>query len=568
VSGNDDSSNAPGAVHCAIYARVSTKKQAEENTSIAVQLEVCRKLAAERGWKVFYEYVDPGASGRTEKGRPQFSAMLQRALTPDPPFTEIIVYEHSRFYRNVGESEVARVRLAVNGVHVHSVMQPIEDDGLLGSLAITIQAAVDEQHSKMTALKVRSGMRAAAEEGFFVGGTVPYGYKLEFAEKRGTKIKNRLAIDPDPADVVRRMFELYLQGLGIKALTTKLNADNVPSKTGGKWSISTVGKMLRLPTYVGRHLFKPTDWRTKKRVHRSEWVEIPCPAIVDETVFQNVQRLLTERDPRMNPPRETNSDVLLAKIARCGSCGGKLQASNGTGSNGTVYDYYKCSAKLKTGFCPGGQPTSIPRALLDDLVIGKVVDELLTRARIREIVNRAAQMQSDVRENASTRIDQLKRQLAAAKKKENNLWELAADQGIKARQGFLARLDAIQEETAGLNRQISLQQEIVSRSVRPLTEAEADQKAQKMRELILTSDPKTKRRFVRAIIDRVVVYDDRIEVVGAESTLAETASDVDIRGVPPVHSSDRGYGAGARGAPGLSPVGPRRRPGGGNSRRS
>lgn len=530
-----------GPIYCASYSRVSTKKQAEENTSIAVQQEVCRKLAAERGWKMYHEYVDPGASGRSEKGRPQFSAMMQTALTPDPPFTEIIVYEHSRFFRNVGESEVARVKLALNGVHVHSVMQPIEDDGLLGSLAITIQAAVDEQHSKMTALKVRSGMRARAEEGFFPGGSVPLGYKLEFAEKRGTKIKHRLAVDPDHAPVVRMIFDLYLQGLGIKAITTKLNADKVPRRSGGKWYSSTVGYILRTQTYVGRHVYRPTDWRTKKTVHRSEWIEIPCPSILDESTFQNVQRLLSERDPHMTPPRETTSDVLLKKVARCGSCRSSLQAATGTGRNGTVYEYYKCAAKLHTGFCPGGNPTSIPRALLDDLVIGKVADDLLTPERVREIVAKAAQMQSDVRQMASANIEQLKRQLTTAKRKQNNLWELAGDLGIKAREGFLAKLDAVQEEAVGLERQIAVQERLVASSIRTLSNAEAQEQAAKMRNLLLTADIKKKQRFVRAVIESVIVNEDDIEVIGAESSLAEAACNVEIRPGPPVRGSDRGW---------------------------
>ena len=526
-------------VYAAIYSRVSTKKQAEENTSIAVQLEVCRKLAAERGWQIAHEYIDPGASGRSEQGRPQFTAMMQDALTPDPPFTEIIVYDHSRFYRNLGESEVARVKLALNGVHVHSVMQPIEDDGLMGSLAISIQAAVDEQHSKMTALKVRSGMRASAEEGFYPGGFVPYGYRLEFAEKRGTKIKNRLSVDPDQAEVVRMIFDLYQQGLGIKAITTRLNADKVPSRSGGRWYTSTVGNMLRMQTYVGRHLYRPTDWRTKKRVHRSEWIEIPCPPILDESSFQNVQRLLSERDPRITPPRDTTSNVLLAKIARCGSCEGNLQASTGTGRNGTVYDYYKCSAKLLSGSCPGGKPTSIPRNFLDDLVIGKLAEDLLTPERVREIVARAAHMQSDLRQKASANIDRLRRQLTTAKRKQNNLWELAGELGVKARDGFLAKLDAIQDETAGLQKQIAAQEKLVASSVRPLSETEANRRAEMMRELLCTAEIKKKRMFVRAVVDHVIVREDTIEIVGAESSLAEAACEVDIRPGPPVRSSDR-----------------------------
>lgn len=176
-------------VSCAIYGRVSTTKQAEENASIPVQLEECRRYAEAQGWPVFKEYVDAGASAHLEMVRPQFNAMIDAGLTPNPPFQVILVYDYSRFYRNVGQSEVTRFQLQLNGVQVQSVTQPIEDDGLSGSLAITTQAAVDEHHSRITAVKVRSGLAASARAGFYNGGVPPYGYRLEAAEQRGSKTK-------------------------------------------------------------------------------------------------------------------------------------------------------------------------------------------------------------------------------------------------------------------------------------------------------------------------------------------------------------------------------------------
>lgn len=517
---------------CAIYARVSTKRQAEENTSIAVQLEAAQRYAAERGWHVYKEYADRGASGRSDKGRPQFSEMIAEGMKPDPPFTVILVYDHSRFFRNTGLSEVTRAALRLNAVEVRSITQPIKDDGLLGSLAITFQAAVDQQSSSLTAIKVRDGLEASAREGFYVGGNIPYGYSLEQAERRGSKIKNKLIMNPAEAHVVRLIFDLYLGGLGIKSITKKLNSDGIYNRRGNKWQNSTIGNMLTTTTYAGRHLFRPTDWRTKKTLPRTEWIEIPCPAIIDEATFQNVQRVLKERQPRNTPPRDTTSDVLLAKLARCGSCGGPLQSSTGTGRNGEVYRYYKCAAKIGTGSCPGGNPTSIPRDYLDDLTIRTITDQLLTTERVQEIVSLAAKVQSSAQVEASSRLGQLKRQLKAAERKESNLWDIAAEEGVRARSGFVAKLDAIQEEVAGINRQISAHEQLIASAIRPLTRSEAEQKASTMRELLLTADIKKKRQFVRALIDTVVVKDDIIEIMGAESTLAECASDVDIRSTP------------------------------------
>src|SRR6185437_15707650 len=176
----------------------------------------------------------------------------------------------------------------------------------------------------------------------FIGGIVPFGFTLEGAERRGSKVKNKLIIEPAEAHVVRLMFDLYLRGHGIKAITTKLNADGILTRSGKPWYRGQIGRMLSSEVYIGKHLFRPTDWRTKKRLHRSEWIEVPCPSIIDDLTFSNVQRLLRERNPKVTAPRDTNSDGLLSKIARCGACGASLMSYNGTGRNKVLNYYYGC----------------------------------------------------------------------------------------------------------------------------------------------------------------------------------------------------------------------------------
>ena len=109
---------------CAIYARVASIQQAESSNPIDLQLEAARKYATGRGWTILREYVDAGASGTGTKGRPQFTAMIDEALTPNPPFTVILVYDHSRFYRNIEQSEVTRAALRRNGVEVLFLIEP------------------------------------------------------------------------------------------------------------------------------------------------------------------------------------------------------------------------------------------------------------------------------------------------------------------------------------------------------------------------------------------------------------------------------------------------------------
>ena len=178
---------------------------------------------------------------------------------------------------------------------------------------------------------------------------------------------------------------------------------------------------------------------------------------------------------------------------------------------------------MRTGSCPGGNAITISRDALDSLVIDKITSELLTPQRVQEIISRAASMQSNMRESASTRIVELKRQLASAKRKEANLYDLAAEGGVRSRQGFMDKLDEVQEEIASLQRHIVAQEELVASTVRPLTDTEAAAKSAEMRKLLHSADVKQQRRFVHAVVEKVIVKDDEVQILGPESTLAETA---------------------------------------------
>lgn len=524
----------PGPVACVGYARVSTAKQAQENISIAVQLEECRKYARARGWTYLGDYVDPGVSGRSEQNRPQLQAMLEEAGRPNPPFQVILVYDHSRLFRNTGLSEVIRSRLRLNGVTVQSTSQNVEDDGLSGSLAITIQAAVDDHQSRLTAVKVRSGMEANARAGFYPGGNVPYGYKLKIAEMRGSKAKHKLVIEPAEAKFIESVFELQASGLGAFSITRKLNEEGFRTRSGKKWCKSRVSSILKCETYAGRHLFRPTDWRTQRTKSRNEWVETVCPAIVDEATFQNAQRLLRKRDPRTTPPRITSSSVLLGGIALCGFCGGRLQLTTGTGRNKTVHRYYKCATKLHTGQCPGGEGISIPEEALNSLVVSAVITQLITSERVQEIVARAVERQSVAQGGASDRIKILKKNLTAVKRQEANLWDLGAELGLGAANGFRTKLDALQEEALGLSRQIAAEESQTLFSVRALTRSEAAAKTAEMQHLVENASPDRRRRFIHDVVRRVVVGPEEIRVEGPEATLAQVASAAET-GAPPVH---------------------------------
>jgi site-specific DNA recombinase len=128
---------------------------------------------------------------------------------------------------------------------------------------------------------------------------------------RGGRAKNKLALNPPEAAVVRDVFERHARGLGIKMIVQQLNEEGVRTRTGGLWFKSGIAKMLTNEIYTGHKFFRPTDPITKETLPREDWIDIPCPAIVDDIMFQNTQERLHSRAPNITAPRYTTSDVFL-----------------------------------------------------------------------------------------------------------------------------------------------------------------------------------------------------------------------------------------------------------------
>src|SRR5271170_760323 len=106
----------------AVYARVSTTRQAENDISIPDQLAQARKYCDSRGWHVIREFVDPGASARDDK-RPEFQRMMEAACVDPSPFDVVLVHSQSRFFRDVAGYATYKRRLQKHGVLLVSMTQ-------------------------------------------------------------------------------------------------------------------------------------------------------------------------------------------------------------------------------------------------------------------------------------------------------------------------------------------------------------------------------------------------------------------------------------------------------------
>jgi site-specific DNA recombinase len=175
---------------CAIYCRVSSEMQAEDEVPILGQLEECKKFAEFKGWNVVEGYKDEGFTGRNTD-RPAFQRMLADANKKPLPFNKLVVWKGSRIARNTEKRLAFQSLFTQKGIDVISVKEP-EFEGSIKVLMLPIMAAIDEYKSYEISEDTLRGMKTLARQGYSSGGRPPKGYRIH-REPAGIKKMENLA---------------------------------------------------------------------------------------------------------------------------------------------------------------------------------------------------------------------------------------------------------------------------------------------------------------------------------------------------------------------------------------
>ena len=305
----------PHRERVAAYARVSLAKDAMMH-SLAAQVDYySRLIQANSMWVYAGVYADSGITG-TKDDRPEFRRLIEdcRAGLID----RILVKSISRFARNtVTLLETVR-ELRELGIDIYFEEQNIHTLSGDGELMLTILASFAQEESRSVSENCLWRIQKKFEKGEVTGMRM-YGYRL----KDGV-----LTIVPDEADVVRRIFSLFLAGNGREIIARKLNADNITSPYGGLWHRNVILGILRNEKYTGNMLLQKTytqDHLSKKIIknkgERTQyWVQESHEAIIESSVFEAVQTELKQRAEVYNyQPRNGKSP--LAGLITCGVCG-------------------------------------------------------------------------------------------------------------------------------------------------------------------------------------------------------------------------------------------------------
>jgi site-specific DNA recombinase len=511
------------AKRAALYLRVSTGRQAAGDVSIPSQRDLTRRYCEGQGWVVTQEFIEPGASA-TDDRRPVFQRMLEEAASPSRRFDIICVHSFSRFYRNGAEMELTIRRLRKQGVEVVSVTQPTGDDPSQ-ELMRQIIGVFDEYTSRENGKNVTRAMRESAKQGFWNGATPPLGYRIYEAERRGSKIKKRLEIDPVEAETVRLIFKLYDEGdctsgpLGIKDVTKWLNGRGYRTRRGATFGVGPVHGILKNRCYAtGKWPYGRRNSRLGTLHDPSSIVEIDVPVIVPMDLFERVQARLNANNPKVTAPRIVNGPTLLTGLAVCATCGAGMTRT-GTRRRHRSYTYYSCAGCQQKGksVCKGRH---IPMAKLDDLIIANVKERLLSPDRLTEILEavidkRSVQDQAVVERRAS-----LEANLGQVRDKLARLYKAIEDGIVDLDDELKARINALKDERGLI--EASIERLVVqARAKVEITPAKITAFSELMRAKLDAGDTQARKAYLRSVISRIEVDDRAVRIIGEKAALAD-----------------------------------------------
>jgi len=302
----------------AAYARVSTDNEEQLSSFEAQRNYYAQFIRSKSEWEFVEVYADEGISATSTIKRDGFNRMVNDAL--DGKIDLIITKSVSRFARNTVDTLTTVRKLKEHGVEVYFEKENIYTLDSKGELLITIMSSLAQEESRSISENVTWGQRKRFAEGKV---NLPYGQFLGYEKGEDNLPK----IVEEEAQVVRRIYRLFLEGKTPSGIAKILTDEKIPSPGGKeKWHISTVRSILTNEKYKGDAILQKAftvDFLTKKKKKNEGeipmyYVENSHPSIVSSNVFDQVQYELKLR--KKHNGYKTGVSCFSGRI-KCGQCG-------------------------------------------------------------------------------------------------------------------------------------------------------------------------------------------------------------------------------------------------------
>ena len=403
------------------YARISREDgDKEESDSIGTQFDIIDDYIAHNDDITFIDrYSDDGWSG-TNFDRPDFMRLMEDIKKGK--INCVIVKDLSRLGRNyilVGQYlEMIFPMLNIRFISVNDRIDSIKDPASINNALVSFKNVMNDEYCRDISNKVRSSLDRKRSKGEFIGSFASYGYMKDPDDH------HHLIVDPVAAEVVKNIFDWFLQGMSIIGIAKRLNHMGIPNPSAYKrqcglnykhpagqldsaWPDSSVKRVLKNRLYVGdmvqnKNRTKSYKVQVSVAFPEENWVIVPNmhEAIIDREKFETVQQLLM-RDTRTSPG--INHVSIFAGYIRCADCLRAMGKKSVAQSYGK-YHYYVCQTFRKAGrnLCT---KHTIREKQLYDAVLATIQSQIDLAVSMDQLVNDLKSQ--NVRAAKSSRLEKM-----------------------------------------------------------------------------------------------------------------------------------------------------------------
>ena len=369
-------------------------------------------------WIITNELYEKGVSGwkKTVNERDEMAILKEAALNRE--FDVLLVFMFDRLGRREDETPVMVNFLVQNGIEVWSVKEGQRKiESHLDKLLNYISFWQSDGESQKTSIRVKEAKKQLSEQGYFQGGTAPYGYKIiETAEqhwKNNDRRVKELVPDEVESEMIKLIYRLYVnKHMGYRKIADYLNENGFRNRDGKVFVVSTIQRILSNSIYIGLKRYKNAVGGTQPFNEKLK--------IISDELFHQAEQIRKSRSSKMNEQDKStiprSGKLLFSGLAYCKYCGSKLtphylyrdSKSTKEGNHKTIIYRYKCPLNKGNLYCDHKQNIWGGKKF-DSLIINKIKN-ILSQFELSSFLDTSNSMKAELWKLKERNIQNLKRE--------------------------------------------------------------------------------------------------------------------------------------------------------------
>ena len=487
-----------------IYTRCSTDDQAQGDfTTLDAQAYHCKNMLDAFGYELADigkkgVVIDDGYSGK-DLNRPGIQMIIDH-VRKKAPFDGIIFFRLDRLTRNTRDLYWLIDLFREKEIDFVSVRENLDSSTAIGRVVIGILGILSAFERELIGERVKASCIARVRQGKWVGGNVPFGYKLI---PNGDPLPNgkqphKIIIDPEIGPNIRFIWEMAAANKSLYDIAHELMRRGIKTPRNKVWRKQTVAWLIKNPFHKG--YIKYSD-----ELHKGNH-----PALVDEKLWEKANKMLSVKMPGhrfIKRPREYI--YLLAGLLKCGKCGSHYVCESGNGHSEKFY-YYVCGrSKQKLGcdvsrFSARGFDNALidyfKRASNDQEIIVKAIGDAILDSQIKL-------------EALEKLMKPIQNKLVEIQREANRLLELAMNNKVSQGKTYKDKMTKLDDEIFRLEDELERLQ--AKKNVAQIAAHSGEFLHSNLKiamQYIEQAPPEAQKSLIRALIKEIIVYEDQIEI--------------------------------------------------------